>query len=217
MRIILSGAPGSGKGTQAVELSRKYGLVHISTGNIFREEIAKRTPLGKEVDAFIRHGQLVPDELTMKIVAKKLAQDDCAKGFILDGFHRTIEQARLLEKYLSTSGIRIDKVVYLEIAEDAIVSRLAKRVQCERCHQVYNIDSRPTKRNGVCDSCGGKVIVRSDDGAETVKKRFKVYNETICAINDFYRQAGTLVVVDADKSPDRVTATIVGSMEGVLK
>ena len=172
MKLILLGAPGAGKGTQAEILCRKLGIPSISTGNILRAAIKDGTPTGVQAKKYIDAGQLVPDEVIIGIVNERLSQDDCAKGYILDGVPRTIAQAEALEK----AGIQFDAVVSIEISEDEILRRMSGRRVCEACGSSYNVEAVPPRVEGICDNCGGKLIQRRDDSPETVRERLKVYH-----------------------------------------
>ncbi len=204
MRLVLLGAPGSGKGTQAEKLSSLLGIPTISTGAIIREHINAKTELGLKATAFIAEGQLVPDELIIDIVINRLNQDDCKNGFILDGFPRTIPQAEAAEKM----GLNIDKVLDIFVPDEAIVDRLSGRRECRICrtpfHTVYNAPEIP----GVCDKCGGELIRRADDEPETIKKRLKVYHEETEPLEDFYRERGVLTVVEGRKKIEDTTRDV---------
>ena len=172
MKLILLGAPGAGKGTQAEILCKKLGIPSISTGNILRAAIKDGTPTGLKAKSYIDAGKLVPDEVIIGIVNERLSQDDCAKGYILDGVPRTIAQAESLEK----AGIQFDAVVSIEISEDEILRRMSGRRVCEACGSSYNVEALPPRVEGICDNCGGKLIQRKDDTPETVRERLKVYH-----------------------------------------
>ena len=188
MKLILLGAPGAGKGTQAEILCRKLGIPSISTGNILRAAIKDGTPTGVQAKKYIDAGQLVPDEVIIGIVNERLSQDDCAKGYILDGVPRTIAQAEALEK----AGIQFDAVVSIEISEDEILRRMSGRRVCEACGSSYNVEAVPPRVEGVCDNCGGKLIQRKDDTPETVRERLKVYHTETEPLVGFYAQRGLL-------------------------
>ena len=188
MKLILLGAPGAGKGTQAEILCRKLGIPTISTGNILRAAIKDGTPTGLKAKSYIDAGALVPDEVIIGIVDERLAQADCAGGYILDGVPRTIAQAEALEK----AGITFDAVVSIEISEEEILSRMTGRRVCEACGSSYNVVAVPPRREGVCDNCGGRLIQRKDDTPETVRERLKVYHTETEPLVDFYAQRGLL-------------------------
>ena len=188
MKLILLGAPGAGKGTQAEILCKKLGIPSISTGNILRAAIKDGTPTGVQAKSYIDAGKLVPDEVIIGIVNERLSRDDCAKGYILDGVPRTIAQAEALEK----AGIRFDAVVSIEISEDEILRRMSGRRVCEACGSSYNVEAVPPRVEGVCDNCGGKLIQRKDDTPETVRERLKVYHTETEPLVGFYAQRGLL-------------------------
>ena len=188
MKLILLGAPGAGKGTQAEILCKKLGIPSISTGNILRAAIKDGTPTGLKAKSYIDAGKLVPDEVIIGIVNERLSQDDCAKGYILDGVPRTIAQAEALEK----AGIQFDAVVSIEISEDEILRRMSGRRVCEACGSSYNVEAVPPRVEGVCDNCGGKLIQRKDDTPETVRERLKVYHTETEPLVGFYAQRGLL-------------------------
>ena len=201
MNLILLGAPGAGKGTQAELLVKKLSIPAISTGNMLREAMANGTELGKKAKQYMDEGALVPDELILGIVADRVAQSDCANGFILDGVPRTIAQAEAIE----TMGIRIDKVLELSVADDVIVERMSGRRVCEKCGASYHIVAVPPKAEGVCDVCGGELVTRKDDKPETVKNRLAVYHRETEPLKDFYRERGVLYPVE-DMGPVEATS-----------
>ena len=188
MKLILLGAPGAGKGTQAEILSEKLGVPTISTGNILRSAIQQGTSVGLQAKAYMDAGKLVPDEVIIGIVAERLAQDDCAKGYILDGVPRTIAQAQAMEKI----GIAVDAVVSIEISDSEIEQRMAGRRVCGKCGAPYHLQAKPPKQEGVCDSCGGPLVQRDDDRPETVHHRLEVYHNETEPLKDFYQQRGLL-------------------------
>ncbi|NLY42998.1 MAG: adenylate kinase [Clostridiaceae bacterium] len=190
MRIILLGAPGAGKGTQAEVLSNKYGIPTISTGEMIRNALRQGTELGKEAKQYIDRGLLVPDEVVIEIVKERLEDPDCQKGFILDGFPRTVPQADALEKM----GITVDKVLSIEVAEEKIIERMSGRRQCSRCGATYHIIYKPSRVENVCDVCGGELIMREDDAPETVKNRLEVYRKQTEPLKKYYEDKGLLVV-----------------------
>ncbi|MDO4168720.1 MAG: adenylate kinase [Lachnospiraceae bacterium] len=194
MKIIMLGAPGAGKGTQAKMISEKYGIPHISTGDIFRANIKNGTELGKKAKSYMDQGLLVPDELVVDLVVDRVGQDDCAKGYILDGFPRTIPQAEALDAALGED--KIDYAIDIEVPDDNIVTRMSGRRACVGCGATYHIVYNPTKEEGVCDACGEKLILRDDDKPETVQKRLGVYHEQTQPLIDYYKKAGSLVEMD---------------------
>lgn len=204
MKLILLGAPGAGKGTQAEILCKKLGIPTISTGNILRAAIKDGTPTGMKAKSFIDAGQLVPDEVIIGIVSERLAQADCAGGYILDGVPRTIAQAEALER----SGIAFDAVVSIEISEDEILRRMGGRRVCEACGSSYNVDAVPPRVPGICDNCGGKLIQRKDDTPETVRERLKVYHTETEPLVDFYGSRGLLRPVRSADTKEATTQAI---------
>ena len=202
MKLIILGAPGSGKGTSATYLREKYNLAHISTGDIFRANIKGGTPLGIEAKSYIDKGQLVPDSLTVSMVEDRLSQDDCKKGYILDGFPRTIAQAEALDEMLSKKGEKIDAVLSIIVDDETIKGRVSGRRVCEKCGESYNVTFRPTKVEGVCDACGGNVVQRDDDKPETVEARLKTYYANTQPLIDFYDKKGIIIEGDNNKNPD---------------
>lgn len=196
MNVILLGAPGAGKGTQAVRIAAAMNIPHISTGDIFRKNIKEKTPVGLKAKSYIDRGQLVPDEVVVEIVQQRIDEDDCKNGFLLDGFPRTIAQAEALDRLTN-----IDNVINLEVDLDKLVDRITGRRVCEKCGESYHVS---TKKDDICEKCGGKLIQRADDTEETVKSRLKVYkNETAPLIN-FYKNQGVLKNVDGMKSIEEV-------------
>lgn len=196
MKIIMLGAPGAGKGTQAKMIAEKYGIPHISTGDIFRYNIKNGTELGKEAKKYMDQGLLVPDELTVKILLDRVAQDDCKNGYVLDGFPRTIPQAEVLEEALTKLGDRIDYAINVEVPDENIVKRLGGRRACVNCGATYHIEHVPPKKEGICDNCGSELILRDDDKPETVKNRLSVYHKQTQPLIDFYNGKGVLRTVD---------------------
>ena len=206
MNLILLGAPGAGKGTQAELLVEQLAIPAISTGNMLREAMANGTELGKKAKQYMDEGSLVPDELILGIVADRVAQDDCAKGFILDGVPRTLAQAEALE----AKGVRIDHVVSIEVDDAEIEGRMTGRRVCSECGASYHIVANPSKVDGICDLCGGKLITRKDDAPETVRKRLQVYHSSTEVLKDFYSKLGRLRLVNGSQS-------IEGANEDILK
>lgn len=215
MRLILLGAPGAGKGTQAVNLSKELRIPHISTGDIFRANIREGTKLGLEAKRYIDAGNLVPDELTVSIVRDRLQKDDCSNGFLLDGFPRTIPQAESLEDALKSMNTKLDGVVNLEVPEDVIVRRMAGRRVCKDCGRSYHVINIPPKQEGICDSCGGPLIIRDDDREETVLERLKTYIEKTEPLIGFYEKRGLLYNFDGTKDIMETTREIIERLSGV--
>ena len=214
MKIILLGAPGAGKGTVAKMLTKLDGSVQISTGDILRGAVQAGTELGKKANAFMKAGDLVPDELIMGIMGDRLQEEDCKQGFLLDGFPRTIPQAEALKKLLAELGITLDMAVNLEVPREVILDRLTTRRTCENpsCQAIYNIKSQPTKVEGICDKCGSKVIQREDETEEAISHRLETYNEKTAPLTDYYRKEGLLTNVDAVSS-DAVVAAIQNALK----
>ena len=204
MNLILLGAPGAGKGTQAEMLVAKLQIPSISTGNMLREAIANGTALGKQVKQYMDEGRLVPDELVLGIVAERTAQPDCQKGFILDGVPRTLAQAEALDKM----GVKIEHVVSIEIDDAVIEGRMTGRRVCGKCGASYHIAANPPKQEGICDQCGSEVQIRKDDAPETVRNRLKIYHETTEVLKDYYAKQGKLCLVEGNQSIEGAFADI---------
>lgn len=196
MKIIMLGAPGAGKGTQAKMIAKEYGIPHISTGDIFRANIKEGTDLGKEAKTYMDAGQLVPDELTVKILLDRVAKDDCKNGYVLDGFPRTIPQAEVLDEALNKLGDKIDFAIDVDVPDENIVKRMGGRRACVTCGATYHIEHVPPKKEGICDTCGSELILRDDDKPETVSNRLKVYHDQTQPLIDFYTKKGVLKSVD---------------------
>lgn len=208
MNIVLMGPPGAGKGTQAEFIKANYPIPHISTGDIFREAVANGTELGKQAKTFMDSGGLVPDEVTIGIVEERLARDDCQKGFLLDGFPRTTVQAEALDQSLAASGRKIEAAINISAPNDILIERLSGRVSCKDCKRVYNLQYKPPKVPGVCDSCGGEIIQRDDDKGETVARRLQVYLEQTNPLLDYYRDKGLLYELEGNRDAKIVFADI---------
>lgn len=196
MRIILLGPPGAGKGTQAVDLSNKLNLVHISTGDIFREAIKNKTSLGEKAQGYMNRGELVPDQIVAEIVADRIQKNDCSTGFILDGFPRTDVQASLFDQILWDQKMSIDVVLNITCDEQLIISRLTGRRVCKDCGATYHVTNIPPIKEGICDHCQGVLFQREDDKKDTIINRLKVYNEQTASLIDFYKQKNILVSID---------------------
>lgn len=212
-RFIFLGAPGSGKGVQAKRLCEKLSIPHISTGDIFREEISKKSPLGEQVQSYVSSGRLVPDKLVVQTVMQRLERPDCVNGFLLDGFPRTVDQAEELEKYLQKKSMKIDQVLYLQVETETLVQRLTGRRQCEKCSKVYNLVSQPPQKEGICDDCGGKLILRVDDEPNLVRRRLGVYQDLTEPLVVYYRARAVLADINGDKTPDDVSSQITGALQ----
>ena len=203
MKLILLGAPGAGKGTQAAELAKEYNIPAISTGRIIRGEIAKKTPVGIEAKGYIDRGELVPDSMVVKMVQERLKDDDCKDGYILDGFPRTISQAEIMERL----NILVDLVVEIAVDDDIIVERLSGRRECKKCGATYHIKSNPPQKDGICNLCGENLVRREDDVPEIIRNRIKVYNEQTEPLKGFYQSRSKLVSIEGrDKIADTANA-----------
>ncbi|MBO4411880.1 MAG: adenylate kinase [Lachnospiraceae bacterium] len=212
-RYVLLGPPGAGKGTQSVMIAEQYDIPHISTGDILRANVKAGTPLGVEAKAYMDRGELVPDSLIMDLVRDRLEEPDCEKGFLFDGFPRTVPQAEALDKILADAGIELDAVIDIRVDEDELLKRMTGRRVCRQCGAPYHIVNMPPKKEGVCDLCGGEVYQRADDTEETVKNRFKVYNEQTLPLTDYYAKTGKLVPIESAGGPKEVFEAIVARLE----
>lgn len=209
MIIVMLGAPGAGKGTQAAMICDKYDIPHVSTGDIFRANIKNGTELGKKAKAFMDEGKLVPDELTIELLLDRVSQDDCAKGYVLDGFPRTIPQAEVLTNALAKAGEKVDFAINVDVPDENIIKRMSGRRSCPKCGASYHVEFVPPKKEGICDVCGSELIQREDDKPETVKNRLSVYHDQTQPLIEYYEKAGALQVVDGTKDKDEVFADIV--------
>ena len=209
MKIIMLGAPGAGKGTQAKMIADKYGVPHVSTGDIFRANIKNGTELGMEAKKYMDQGLLVPDELTVKILLDRVSQPDCKNGYVLDGFPRTIPQAEVLDKALAELGESIDYAIDVDVPDENIVKRMSGRRACVSCGATYHVVHVPPKKEGICDRCGSELIHRDDDKPETVKNRLDVYHKQTQPLIDFYTKKGVLKTVDGTVDMQDVFKAIV--------
>lgn len=209
MKIIMLGAPGAGKGTQAKMIAEKYSIPHISTGDIFRANIKGGTQLGMEAKKYMDQGQLVPDELTVKILLDRVAKDDCKNGYVLDGFPRTIPQAEVLDKALTELGEKVDFAIDVDVPDENIINRMGGRRACVTCGATYHMVHVPPKTEGICDKCGSELILRDDDKPETVKKRLDVYHAQTQPLIDYYTAKNILHTVDGTVDMMDVFAEIV--------
>ncbi|MDU7140854.1 MAG: adenylate kinase [Finegoldia magna] len=213
MRLILLGPPGAGKGTQAKRVIEEFDIPHISTGDIFRKNIKEKTELGQKVEGLLAQGKLVPDELTIEIVWDRLDQEDCKNGFLLDGFPRTIPQAEALDEGLAKRGLKLDRVLNIDVDKDSLVKRLSGRRVCPSCGASYHIDNNPAKVDGICDACKTPVIQREDDKEETVLDRIKVYDSQTKPLVDFYNKQDLVFTVDGTLPIDEITNKLVTELK----
>jgi adenylate kinase len=213
MYIILLGAPGAGKGTQAVMMAEKLKLVQVASGDLFRKALAEQTELGKKAKGYMDKGQLVPDEITIQMVLERLAKPDCKNGAILDGFPRNLEQAKALDKAFAKQSKTIDKVVNIKVAEEEVLKRLSGRWICRNCQAPYHEVDNPPKKKGACDRCGGELYQRADDKADTIKARLKVYANETSPLIDYYKKAGKLLEVVSEGGPEAVNRKIMAGVK----
>lgn len=209
MKLILLGAPGAGKGTQAEKICEKFSIPAVSTGNIIREAIKSQTEMGKKAKAFVDEGNLVPDDVVIGIIKERLAEDDCKNGFVLDGFPRTIPQAEALDRM----GIEIDKVISIEVPDDNIAARMSGRRVCAKCGASYHIEYKKPQVDGICDACGDSLVQRRDDAPETVLDRLKVYHEQTEPLKDYYAAAGKLSIVEGQEKVEDTTRLTFAALE----
>lgn len=209
MKIVMLGAPGAGKGTQAIKIADKYDIPHISTGDIFRANIKGGTELGQKAKSYIDKGELVPDEVTIGMLLDRIAQDDCKNGYVLDGFPRTIPQAESLTEALKSQGDQIDFALNIDVPDEAIIKRMSGRRACPKCGATYHIVYAAPKKENVCDKCGSELIIRSDDKPETVKDRLNVYHQQTEPLIAYYKAAGVLREVDGTQELPKVFEDVV--------
>jgi adenylate kinase len=207
-RFVFLGPPGAGKGTQAALVSQLLGVPAIATGGIFREAIAGSTKIGKQIAQFVNAGILVPDKLTNAIVSERLGEKDCKKGFILDGYPRSLTQAKSLDTYLQKTHRPLDRVLYFKVDAPVVIERMGKRRICSQCGTTYNLVSQPPKTEGKCDKCGGSLIVRSDDKPDAIRKRLEIYEETTSPLLEYYQKKNILNVVNATLSVEEVAKQV---------
>lgn len=212
LRTVLLGPPGAGKGTQAVKIVEKYNIPHISTGDIFRENIKNGTELGKKAQEYMNKGELVPDDLVIDLATSRLLEDDCKNGFLLDGFPRTVYQAEKLDAFLEDHGLKLDTVIDIEVEKEELITRLTGRRVCKACGASFHVVNIPPKTEGICDICGGELFQRADDTVETVENRIEVYNQQTMPLVDYYRAAGNIATVDGAMELDAVFAEIVNAL-----
>ena len=208
MKLIFLGPPGAGKGTQAAVISKKYGIAHISTGDILRDNVARETELGLKAKKYMESGQLVPDDVIVDMVERRLKEEYCRAGFILDGFPRTVVQAEALDKLLEKLHITLDGIVYFDVPDDVVIKRLSGRRICKSCGAIYNIHSQPPKKEGVCDLCGGELYQRSDDEESVVRNRLKVYKEQTAPLISYYEKSDKFLRDDASQDGSAVVQAI---------
>ena len=216
MKIIMLGAPGAGKGSQASRISAVYKLPHISTGDIFRANLKEETELGKKAKHYMDRGELVPDDITIAMLLERIHKEDCKNGYILDGFPRTIPQAEALKEALEKSKEKIDLALDVEVPDDLIVKRMAGRRSCPNCGAIYHVVTLPPKIEGTCDRCGGKLVQREDDNEETVKKRLQVYHEATESLIHYYKKEGILEEIDGTRDVEQVFETVRKKIEEKL-
>ncbi|WDV45403.1 adenylate kinase [Clostridiaceae bacterium M8S5] len=214
MRLILLGPPGAGKGTQASGIVKKYNIPHISTGDIFRKNIKEGTELGTKAKEFIDKGLLVPDEIVVAIVKDRLTEDDCKKGFLLDGFPRTVAQADALDIELKKLSYNLDKVINIEVSKDELVKRAVGRRICKECGATYHVLFNPPKKEGICDICGGELYQRADDNEQTVSKRIEEYQNKTQPLINYYEKQDKIVNIDGKQDIDKVYSDIVNALGG---
>jgi adenylate kinase len=215
MRLILVGPPGAGKGTQAVNLAAHFSIPHISTGDIFRSNLKEGTPLGLEAKSYMDRGELVPDEVTNKMVKDRLGKDDVRSGFLLDGFPRNVFQAEVLRAILSEKQSPLEAALELSVDNGEIIKRLAGRRTCKDCQRAFHVDYEPSKVEGRCDGCGGTLYQRDDDKEEVIARRLEVYNEQTAPIIDFYRREGLLVTIPAMGPVDEITQRAINALNAI--
>lgn len=209
MNLILLGAPGAGKGTQAEVICEKYSIPTVSTGNCLREAVKNGTQMGIKAKSFMDSGALVPDEVVIGIIKDRLAEQDCKNGFILDGFPRTVPQAEALD----AMGVKIDRVLEIFVADESIEKRLGGRRVCEGCGNSYHVDFKPSKEDGICDKCGAKLIIRKDDSPQTIRDRLKVYHDQTEPLKGFYEKKGILAVVKGQEAIAETTSLVLAALE----
>ncbi len=212
MRVVFLGPPGAGKGTQAARLAERMGLPHIATGDIFRQAIKNETNLGREIRKYLDSGKLVPDEVTVAVVRERLEQEDCSRGFVLDGFPRTFGQATALDSVLSDMGISIDVAISLSVRDEEIMRRLGGRRVCTGCGATYHITANPSREEGRCDLCGSELHQRQDDREETILERLAVYRQQTAPLLDYYRGQGKLLEINGEQNLDSVTQDIAAAV-----
>jgi adenylate kinase len=212
MRLILLGAPGSGKGTQAKNIADQVGITHVASGDLFRAAATRGDDLGKQAKYYMEKGLLVPDEITIKMILERVDAPDCSKGVMLDGFPRTLEQAKALDQALGKKKQKIDRVFYIKVSTDELVRRLSGRFICRKCQAPYHKVSAPPQKEGKCDKCGGELYQRADDTPETVRKRIEVYTKETSPLIDYYKKSKKLVEIKGEGNIDSITENIITSL-----
>lgn len=215
MQLLMMGAPGAGKGTQAAKIAKKYGIPQISTGDMFRAAVKEGTPLGKKAQEYMSAGKLVPDEVTIGIVRERLAKDDCAGGFILDGFPRTVEQADALNEILKAQGRSLSAVINISVPLEDLIERGVGRRICRSCGATYHVKFHAPAKENVCDACGGELYQRADDTAETMQKRLSVYESSTRPLIDYYKQSGIYAEIDGKQKIEKVTEDLENVLHSV--
>lgn len=213
VNLIMLGPPGAGKGTQAAMLAKRLGLAHVASGDLFREALEAKTELGLKAKSYMDRGELVPDEITTAMIRQRLLETDCDQGVILDGFPRTIEQARALKELLAEQGKAIDAALFIDAPEEELVRRLSSRWTCRSCQAVYNVISNPPREKGKCDVCGGELYQRADDTPETVRNRIRVYWDQTSPLIDYYRDEGLLTTIESKGGIERVHESILEALQ----
>lgn len=219
MRLVFLGPPGAGKGTQAQWIGRRFGLAHLSSGDMFRQAVSASTPMGKRVEPYLTDGELVPDDVTVALVMERLGQADCARGYVLDGFPRTRPQAEALDTRLEEAGERLDAVLSLSVADEELVRRLSGRRVCanRECNAVFHVAHHPPREQGKCDRCGGVLEQREDDRPETVRNRLKVYQAQTAELADYYERQGLLKKIDGSGAVEQVQRRLVDVLEALRR
>ncbi|MCX5793370.1 MAG: adenylate kinase [Elusimicrobia bacterium] len=212
MNVILLGYPGSGKGTQAKVLAKQFGLFHVSTGDIFREELAKKTPLGREVAGYLSAGRLVPDKLVLEVLKSRLGTE--TRGLLFDGFPRTVEQAEGLDAWFDSRGMAMDAVIFINVPEAEVAKRLGDRRTCSGCGRIYNVGTQPPAKADVCDACGKPLVTREDDKPGVIIRRLQVYRDQTEPLLAYYRAAGNFYEANGGLDPESVAANIAGMLKG---
>jgi adenylate kinase len=215
--LVFMGPPGAGKSTMAKKLIADYGLAHFSTGDIIREKLANDPEFKAEFDALIKAGKLLDDERTKQLLLEKMQKTDISNGFILDGYPRTVNQAKDLERIMKELGKELNAVIYFSLPEDAAVERLTKRLQCPKCGKIYNLASVKPRVDGICDDCGSKLVTRADDEAETIRRRFREYEEKTKPVVDYYRSKGLLYEIDVNDTVDANYKKLKGVVEKIMQ